>query len=478
MTLINQQQSAIKQQIDVEEFISQKIDILCHVKRFNERWQGDKKFREQLLLEPQNTIDRYDLKIKADDVKYIWDSQNLNQEISNGNFSPTTTLQCVFDLYDVMNQASEKPMDRLEKYIEASLKDNRFKLWRKRQVTRLKSQTCRSTFMDTGHYPCAFELSKGCSVGCWFCSLSAASLESVFPYDHINSQLWKNLLSLLKNKLGDAVLEGFCYCATDPLDNPDYEKFTLDFYNILGSFPQTTTAQAWKYPERVRSLIKMAEERGGNVRFSVLSLKHLNLIHEQFTAEELAGTELILQLEGSLTGTKSNAGRARALSQKKSQIQEQVTDSTTPACISGFLFNMVNKTVQLMSPCLPSDRWIHGHRIHDEASFKDLDDLEDILENMMAKHMPVEIEPDTIIRFRSDLEYQNLEDGFQLSTQVKNFKFTQVPYLKHLGSIIAKNQKTAQEIAMVLASFWGISPKQTYSNLNHLFNNGFLDDGL
>jgi len=31
---------------------------------------------------------------------------------------------------------------------------------------------------------------------------------------------------------------GFCYWGTDPMDNPDYEKFCLDFHEVLGIFPK------------------------------------------------------------------------------------------------------------------------------------------------------------------------------------------------------------------------------------------------
>lgn len=464
------------QKSEVDQFIQENIHLLCHIKRFNERWQGDENFRKQFMVEPETTLKRYKLKITADDVQYFWNPELLKRDKPTENLTPA--LKCTLDLYSVMEKASKTPMQMLEDFMDVALKDPRYRAWRKRQVLRLKSQTLRSGFRDTGHYPCAFELSKGCSVGCWFCSLAASSLESVFLYQGENIRLWRELLQLLKDKLGKAVLDSFCYCATDPLDNPDYEKFALDFYEILGSFPQTTTAQAGKYPERVRALIKLAEEKGGNVRFSVLSRKMLNQIHEQFTAEELANTELILQLEGSLTGTKSNAGRARERSQKNSNFSDKVSDDSTPSCISGFLFNMVTKTIQLMSPCLPNERWVHGHRIHGEATFTDIEDLANIVEEMIAKHMPLEVKPDEVIRFRQDLHYQTLANGFQLSTKFKKYKFNKSSYLKYLGEIIDQENKTAQEIANLLARLYGIPTNKTFSHLNRLFAQGFLDDGL
>lgn len=463
---------------EVDRFVQDNIHLLCHIKRFNERWQGDQTFRKELMNDTENTLRNYNLKITIDDIKYFLEPDLLRRNQEEDDLSLTPALKCTLDLYSVMEKASKTPMQVLEDFMDVALKDPRYRAWRKRQVLRLKSQTLRSGFRDTGHYPCAFELSKGCSVGCWFCSLSASSLENVFLYNEANIKLWRELLQLLKDKLGKAVLDSFCYCATDPLDNPDYEKFALDFYKILGTFPQTTTAQAWKYPQRVRSLIKLAEEKGGNVRFSILSRKMLNQIHEQFTAEELANTELILQLEGSLTGTKSNAGRARERIQKKPSLENKVSDDSTPSCVSGFVFNMVTKNIQLMSPCLPNERWIHGHRIHGEATFSDIDDVANILESMIAKHMPLEVSPDDLIRFRQDLHYQSVANGFQLSTKFKKYKFNKSSHLMYLGEIIHQENKTAREIANLLTRLYGVSSGQTFRDLNRLFEQGFLDDGL
>ena len=43
----------------------------------------------------------------------------------------------------------------------------------------------------------------------------------------------------------------------------------------------------------------------------------------------------------------------------------------TIACVSGFLFNMVERNVRLISPCNASERWPLGYRIYDEGTFTD-----------------------------------------------------------------------------------------------------------
>src|SRR4051812_43545899 len=136
----------------------------------------------------------------------------------------------------------------------------------------------------------------------------------------------------------DAVGNGFCYWGTDPLDNPDYEKFLIDFRRILGKLPQTTTALGHKDPQRSRALLQLAHESGGFVeRFSVLSLSLFNRIHEEFTPEELLCVELVQQFN-EMEGGKAlaGAGRERALrkhAEKNVPLPANIEDGGTIACV-------------------------------------------------------------------------------------------------------------------------------------------------
>jgi hypothetical protein len=47
----------------------------------------------------------------------------------------------------------------------------------------------------------------------------------------------------------------FLYWATDPFDNPDWESFCLDFCDVFGRFPLTTTAQAMRDPARTHAFM-------------------------------------------------------------------------------------------------------------------------------------------------------------------------------------------------------------------------------
>ena len=460
----------------LELLIERNATTFAQVKRFNERWQGDARFRARFESDQRGTLAAYQLDLHPEDVRHIWDaSASLEKQDTNQRVQPSLVAQCLQELAASLEDAP-KPVEVLEEEIDNGLNDRRYRAWRKRQVYRLRSQTVKTLYEDTGHFSCAFELSQGCSVGCWFCSLSAGKLESVYPYSIENSRDWQQLLQMLKCKLGPAVGESFCYWATDPLDNPDYERFADDFAAILGKFPQTTTAQAAKHPERVRTLLKTAENKGGHVRFSVTSLSALNKIHTEFTPTELLRTELVLQLEGSLTGKKSNAGRARDAGGKNPQLKTNTSDDTTPSCVSGFIINMASRRISLVSPCLPNERWIHGHRIHDEAHFKNTEDLALIIESLIGKHMPVQLSPVERIRFRPDLSYQELEHGFRLSTKFKHFTFRKHSKAKNLGSLIQAGTHTAGEITAMLLTGYRVPMAETWRQLSILFDYGFLDD--
>ena len=351
-----------------------------------------------------------------------------------------------------------------------------FKAWRERQIARCISQLGTE---DTGHFPISFELNKGCSVGCWFCGVAAPKLQDIFFYTSENGRLWRQILDSVKQVLGSAAGAGFCYCATDPLDNPDYEKFVSDFDDILGVFPQTTTAQPLKDPERTRNLLKLSLEKGCMLnRFSIISLQKLERLYREFTPEELAFVGLVLQNPESGM-LKSNSGRARKQTQNKTlqkQLNEQSAASTT-ACVSGFLLNMVDRSVKLISPYPASDRYPDGYRTFESGTFEDAEDLQLFMERAIEIDMPLKIRAGDRLRFRADLQYANLADGFQLSTQYHTFKFGGDTRMKQLGELIGRGDRSAEQIASLM-SIWGVSEAHTYKNFDLLFNKGVLDDNL
>jgi radical SAM family RiPP maturation amino acid epimerase len=436
------------------------------VKRFYERWKADLSFRQQMSLAPDLAIAKYQLNVDPEEVRPIWDA-DFSEKHQQG--MPIADSLNNFKQLVLESDAKTRTIHLL------NVRDRRFDAWRQRQIARCKSEFHPEQHGRIVHATMTFELSKGCSVGCWFCGISAERVGGVFDYSPENAKLWREILVLMKDIIGETGAgSGFCYWGTDPLDNPDYDRFCLDFHDIVGKFPQMTTAQPLKYPDRVRALLEIAKHRDGfDSRFSVLSLKMLDRIHEEFTAEELAFVQLVLQ-NPEAGEIKSNSGRTRERNQQQQDADDRSIQSTI-ACVSGFLFNMVDRTVQLISPCNAGDRWKDGYIIYDSGTFTDLDDLQVLLEAMIEKNMLLSVQDNHRIRFRYDLKYTNIDGGFQLASRWLTSKFRNEPYLSELGEIVRTGDRTAGEISQIFEK-QGISKFNTFHTLNSLFNKGMLDE--
>lgn len=442
-----------------DEQLKQEISKISQIKRFIEKGQADLSFRKNILSNFQATIQACNLDVDLDEVEFLWRPEVAKPPRGYQEFTDAQSLWAQF----VINLAG-------------SSSNLHYQAWRSRQIARCTSQVYNGR--ETGHFPVAFELSKGCSVGCWFCGVAAPSLGDIFFYTEENAQLWQEILSLLQRTLGEAAGAGFCYCATDPLDNPDYEKFLSDFHAILGVFPQTTTAQPLKNPNRTRSLLKLALEKGCLLnRFSIISLKLLHQLHAEFTPEELAFVGLVLQNpESGLP--KSISGKARERAQRQAEKKHKTIDDNyagTTACVTGFVINLVDRTVKLISPYNASDRWPLGYRIYEQGSFSNTADLQVFIENAIDKHMQIEVNPSDRLRFRADLQYEGLPDGFQLSTRFFKHKFCHSSYMQQLGETLLPGDKTVAEI-LRLFNVWGISSAQILKSLNLMFRQGVFDD--
>lgn len=436
------------------------------LKRLEERWAADPDFKAQAAVGLDQALTKYGLTLD------LFDRVGLTQPPTNPASSTLSLAPSAADFRLLLQQRWRQVGQTVTIWPHTP-----FKAWRERQIARCVGQLKKFNAEGLIHAPVAFELSRGCSVGCWFCAMSAARLEDIFSYTPANARLWRNVLKVIKKIIGPAAGTGLCYWATDPLDNPDYEKFCCDFHAILGLFPQTTTAQPLKDPVRTRALLQLSLDKGNPLnRFSILSLRMLDRLHAEFSAEELALVELVLQNKEGTGVIKFEAGRVRDRLKQNSAPTNRLTPGTS-ACVSGFLINMVERRVKLISPCPASDRWPQGYMIFDEGTFTNGHDLQLLLERMIAEHMPLTVKPDHPLRFRPDLSYEAHPDGFHLSTPYARHKFGRDPYLAQLGQMIWQGNKTAAEIAQVL-EWCAIPPTQTFQTLDLLLRQGVLDERL
>jgi radical SAM family RiPP maturation amino acid epimerase len=451
---------------------------LAHIKRFMERLVGDPGFRQELadhIDEPRPVAERYGIDLDPLDLQPLWDRRYLR--FRRQKEAERWPLAGLWDRY--MDQMI---MHRDLMRLEGSTAESHpvFHAWRERQVQRSESELGGSAPAVT-HPLIAFELSEGCTVGCWFCGLSAERFKGYFPYTPENSALWRGMVTVVNDVFGSASSTGFCYWATDPCDNPDYDRFLEDYYHITGTLPQTTTAAPLKDEALTRRVLRLFEQyRTVTNRFSVLTVKHLNKIHAAFTPEELMGVELVLQNKEALA-TKADAGRAKTLRQtlraagKSDRIDKMAGDHTTIACVSGFLVNMMERKVRLVTPVPGSTRWPLGYRVIGERQFDGVSEFRAALEALIETHAKPILPPDEVVQFRPDLRYEALEKGFILRARGMYHSFNNAECGRQIGDMIAAGRYTPGDIVEALATE-GINVFVVAHVLDSLFRDGLIDE--
>lgn len=453
-------------------------------KRILEIWSGDRDFRTRLDSDPKSALDSYGICLESagisslEEIRPLWDLdlairyQKEEREVSDAVLRYRLWM-------------AEKLLEREETIREdCAPTNNAHRIWRARQMNRARSQLGSQRHEGIVHAPFVVELSDGCSVGCWFCGVSALKHEGDFPYNTENQKLWREVLQCLEDHLGSAAETGFCYWATDPLDNADYEDFLVDFKEICGHWPQTTTSQPQKEVERTRRLLKLAFENGAGIqRFSILNRKILKTVMQNFDPVELLHTEMVLQNKEADT-LQSNSGRARGskvlekrASDRESSLASGWDDEPgTISCVSGFLINMCTKSIRLVSPAPSDERWPKGHWIFEESFFTDGASFKTTIEGMVERHMKTYLRAGDPLRFRRDLKIDLLKDGFVAHSYGERVTYQGESYMALVGERIANGQHTAGEVAIEIEDL-GLQPaSMTFEFLNRLFQQGLIDE--
>ena len=199
-----------------------------------------------------------------------------------------------------------------------------------------------------------------------------------------------------------------------------------------------------------REILRLSDQHRCVInRFSILTLRMLDAVHAAFSAEELMGVELVLQNRESLM-PKAVVGRATER-QPRGELGETgkaplfEPDQATIACVSGFLVNMVNRSIQLVTPARCSERWPLGCRVLGERRFGAAPEFRAAIEGLIDTHMPEEIGSADVLGFRDDLTYHRNPNGFELRTRNGHFALGGFPGAGRLGDMIHGGGMTAGE---------------------------------
>lgn len=352
-------------------------------KRLIELCTASLQYQQDFLKNPKKYLEEHQLRLDSQDAENVVRVWVLKEDLP---------------LSDGYIQYYQKKLGSLYDYIEERTDVNRiqnpaFKAWYQRQVKRNHFQSYYMRHLRGAIYiPVSFEISDGCSVGCPFCCLSAQPLKKTYPCTDENLKEWKDILVSTANLIGGIIDYSICYFATEPLDNPNYEKFLSVFYEVFGAYPQTTTAASDRQIVRTKKLIEMLGEdelKHAVLRFSVTSLEQLEKIYKNFSSEELAYIEVLLNNPESSCGY-VNSGRSRLLS--KELEDKTFIDETSCVCTNGFVVNLVKKTIKLITPQLPSDKYPMGMEIYEERSFQNSSDYIQVMKDMIEKWMLLEFD--------------------------------------------------------------------------------------
>jgi radical SAM family RiPP maturation amino acid epimerase len=456
----------------------EEIYKLARIKRFMERLVADPVFRRKLTDNIQNlrvVTEEYGIDIDPTQMLPLFNSEYLKYR--------NTDEEAQWPLSKMWTEYMHKMIahrDEMRDHGSTEVVNPAFHGWRQRQISRGMSELGVSGPNIT-HPIVAYELSAGCSVGCWFCGISAEKFEGYQAYTPEVAVLWRGILQEMVDRFGEAAQTGFCYWATDPMDNPDYDKFIEDHYHVTGFLPQTTTAAPLKNLELTRRVMALFDKyRCVTNRFSIINLKLFAKVHEEFTPDELMGVEMVAQNREALM-SKANAGRARERREKlraagkDDKISEKDDDHATIACVSGFLINLPGRTVRMVSPTRGGDRWALGYRVYDERRFETIEDLRVILDEMHERHCRNELRSTDRLAFRPDLAYTALDDGFELRNSTMIHTLRGLSYAAHLGHLVAEGDLTVGQVQAELIAD-GADVFMLVETMQGLFNQGLFDD--
>ncbi len=456
-----------------KEYDADALYKIANFKRFLECLKGDASFESSLVDEKANPekifeiLKQREIDIDPYLVLPVWENGLDDVDIESIKLEGEYPL---FELWQEWRRDSEKANDALVKLAKEGCPNDDFVRWRERQNLRANSELGDFDKLIP-HLSVAFELSQGCSVGCWFCGVSAKSFKGYVSYTKENALLWRDILSIYKESFGDLLQLGFCYWATEPTDNPDYIKFLKDYQSISNILPQTTLSQPLKDIGWTSELMELHDiENMVRCRFSVLDIETLHKLHKIFSPLELLNVPLVIQSNKNNMG-KSTAGRMRK-SPKKIKSR---SDIGTIACVSGFLINIFEKSIKLVSPCPSSDEWPLGYRVYAQEGFTDASDFRVKLLKIVENCMVEESEKYRVLCFREDLIYESSDTGFSVRNRFKKYNFQgKIPW-KIAGELINSKEYNKNSIIDKMQER-GVDIISAISTVETVFKKGLIED--
>jgi hypothetical protein len=347
----------------------------------------------------------------------------------------------------------------------------RYTAWRRRIMQRAQGELPPALVQEIVFGAAALELSRGCSVGCGFCAVGAEKLTAVASHDPATAALWRGMLAELDRAIGPAARTAFGYWATDPYDVPEFPAFMTDFADRFGIAPSVTTALGADDPALTRAMIALFKARGGGpLRVSVLTTKQLRRLYDLVPPGDRVYVATVLHTPGAQT-YRVRAGRALTRARGAARLGGE----GTIACVAGFLVNLPDRRLSLISPCNADSRRPNGYRIHDELRFRDAAEFGAHLATLIADHMPETLGGGDWVALRPGLTVGE-EGGLALADRHARYRLRDGPTMRALLNGLRAGGPLAALEAGLLAD--GHSPFEIKFLAQAVFEAGLLADAV
>ena len=483
-------------------FTPEEIANIVKIKRFSEYYQADVAMRNRFAKDEGFTsaekkwLKKIGVDINLEDLAFFWKDPTETfvyvMCITKGwDDKITAEAQAAADKYPLLKLWAQWSKSRCNirifikglGNIESS--DVKFHAWRKRRMASAKSEL--GFFgIQIGHPAFAFELNRGCSVGCWFCSFATDKLTGTLDYPQ-NKEEVMNIIRQCGEMFGkDLIKMTLPYYRTEPHDNPHYIDFLKDFERETGGVLCTATA-CCNDTNWIGDLIEYYHKReDGQIyfwpRLSILSLGMLKKVHSSFTPLELKDVEMLIQVKDSglqkVTGGRIFDEQAglRGVEDFSGNREEllAVIPQGSISCVSGFCINLAEKTILVFSPCYTSEKWPHGFRVYGQTSYTDENDFGAAINELVERCMLMSPPPDKAVKFRDDIIYRPTESGYDLATANQLHHFKGKGKLALVGKLIAEGTRTYDELTEHLVNEHGLNPIILRTVVQQLFDDGFL----
>jgi radical SAM family RiPP maturation amino acid epimerase len=430
--------------------------------------------REEYLNDKEGFIDKYNVNLSVKESDFLIAPSDPDEKIAI--ISDGKRLAEMPESFFRFRQFTGNKIVYRNRMIKelCEPQNERMKKWRRRQIKRCDGALggLNDSFV---HTVVTYELNTGCSVGCSFCGLDAGPLRKIFRYTPENAKLFRGVLGACHRVLGDAAGHGMMYFATEPLDNPDYEKFEADHYEEFHIIPQITTAVPDRDIERTRYFIReITNGRGFIHRFTIRSEEMARKVLESFSPEELLQVELLPQFPEApafvpyvKTGRQAEAGNAMT-----------DADQGTICCVDGFCINFPDRRFRLISPARTGKTFPKGIYESEWVTFADADDFEqklrDYIDDELEQDIPKE-GPLRLYNYMSVGEYKGnsaVISKYGLAIPMKE------KYMERIARLLEAGDYTRSQIVEIVTDEGLTAAENAYWYLNRLWDNGCIVENI